>query len=165
MIEADTKRLKAVSRNFRALPKEFKSNLQKYQRSEANPIWREEMNQRNGYSKLHSSVFKSGTSVKAGAYLTLRAGASKRRLRGGATAEELARPLEFGSNRRNKYTKYSRSSPKGKRHTVTRRAGRQIPPRRRGGYVVYPASKPAVSRIASLHVATITRTIYEALEG
>jgi hypothetical protein len=162
--EADTQRLKAVSKNFRALPKEFKSNLQKYQRSEASPIWREEMNSRTGYSKLHNTVFRSGTTVKAGAYLTLRAGASKRKLSGGATAEELARPLEFGSNRRNKYTRYSRTSPKGKRHTVTRRAGVQMPPRRRGGYVVYPASKPSVKRIASLHVQTITRTIYESLE-
>lgn len=164
MIEADTQRLKAVSKNFRSLPKEFKSNLNKYSRQSTNPIWREEMNARTGYSKQTQAVFRSGTSVKVGAYLTLRAGASKRKLSGGATAEELARPIEFGSLRRDKYTKYNRRSPKGKTHTVTRRAGRGIPARRRGGFVVYPASSPAISRISSLHVQTILKTIQEALD-
>lgn len=164
MYEVDDKSLKAVNKTFRALPKDLKNYLRKYQRSESTPIWRESVDAKKDYSRLTASVFKSGTTVKAGAVITLRAGASNRKLSGGATASELARPAEFGSNRREKYTKYYATSKNGKRYTVTRRAGRQIPPRRAKGYVVMPASKSAISRLTQLHVQTITRTIYEATE-
>lgn len=164
MIQADTARLKAAEKRFRALPKDLKNNIRKYQRSESTPIWREEMNKRSGLSNLTQAVFKSGNTVKAGAVITLRAGGSNRKLSGGATPSLLARPAEFGSKRRDKYTRYSRQSPKGNRHTVTRRAGRQIPERRQRGYVVMPAAGEAIGRLTQLHVQTVVRTIHEAVD-
>lgn len=164
MYEVDKTSLKAVNKTFRALPRDLKNNLRKYQRAEATPIWKEEMAAKSGLNDLTRAVFKTGNPVKAGAVLTLRAGASNRKLSGGATPSELARPVEFGSNRRDKYTKYYRTSPNGTRHAVTRRTSRQIPARRRGGYVVMPASRPAVSRLTKLHVQTVIKTIYEATD-
>lgn len=164
MYEVDRDSLKAVNKTFRALPKDLKNNLRKYQRSEATPIWKEEMASKSGLNELTQAVFKKGNTVKAGAVLTLRAGSSNKRLSGGATPAELARPVEFGTTRRDKYTKYYRTSPNGNRHTVTRRTSRQLPPRRRGGYVVYPAANPAISRLTRLHVQTVIKSIYEATE-
>ncbi len=147
------------------MPKEIKSDLRKYQRAEAGPIWKESVAERVGVTPISERVFKTGNTVKAGAVITLKAGGSNKKLSGGATPAELVRPAEFGTTRQNKYTKYNRVSPNGKRHTVTRRTSRQLPTRRRGGYVVYPAAGRATKRIVSLSVQTITRRIYDSVGG
>jgi hypothetical protein len=147
------------------LPKEVKNDLRKYQRSEAGPIWKESVAEKVGATPISERVFKTGNTVKTGAVITLRSGGSNRKLSGGATPAELVRAAEFGTNRKNEYTRYNRVSPKGNRHTVTRRASRQLPNRRRGGYVVYPASKRATKRLVSLSVQTITKRIYDSVGG
>lgn len=165
MFEADQARLRAANKAFRRMPKEIKSDLRKYQRAEAGPIWKQEVSSGVGVTSIASRTFKAGNTVKAGAVITLKAGGSNRKLSGGATAAELVRPAEFGTTRRDKYTKYMRVSPNGTRHTVTRRSSRQLPTRRRGGYVVYPAAGRSTKRIVSLSVQTITRRIYDSVEG
>jgi len=165
MFEADQARLRKANQAFRRMPKEIKSDLRKYQRAEAGPIWKQEVSSGVGITSIASRTFKSGNTVKAGAVITLKAGGSNKKLSGGATPAELVRPAEFGSNRRESYTKFYRTSPNGKRHTVTRRSSRQLPNRRRGGYVVYPAAGRSTKRIVSLSVQTITRRIYDSIEG
>jgi hypothetical protein len=165
MITSDGARLKAAERVFRQLPREVKNDLRKYQRKEVGPIWKSEVKTNLNANKLAAVVFKSGTSVKVGASMTLRAAGSQKKLSGGIVASELIPQAEFGSSRQNKYTKYNRISPKGKSHTVTRRTSRQLPHHRRGGYVVYRASGPSIQRITSLSVQTVTRRIYESIEG
>lgn len=123
------------------------------------------MRAKTGVTKFAERTFRTGNRVKAGAVITLVAGGSNRRMSGGATAAQLIRAAEFGSNRRDSYTRYNRTSPNGKRHTVTRRTSRQLPTFRRTGYAVYPASKLAIKRIASLQVQTVTRRLHEAIEG
>lgn len=165
MIAADQARLRAAKQVFRKMPKEIRNDLRRYQRAEAGPIWKQSVAEKVGATPISERVFKTGNTVKAGAVITLKAGGSNRKLSGGATPAELVRAAEFGSNRRNSYTKYNRVSPKGKRHTVTRRASRQLPNRRRGGYVVYPAAGRATKRIVSLSVQTITKRIYDSVGG
>lgn len=165
MIEPDPARLRAAKQAFRKMPSEIRNDLRRYQRSEAGPIWKEEVAAKVGVTPISERVFRTGNTVRAGAVITLRAAGSNRRLSGGATPAELLRPAEFGSNRRESYTRYSRVSPKGKRHTVTRRASRQLPNRRRGGYVVYPAAGRSIKRITSLSVQTVTRRIYDSTKG
>lgn len=147
------------------MPSEIRNDLRKYQRAEAGPIWKQEVAAGTGITSIAARTFKTGNTVKAGAVITLKAGGSNRKLSGGATPAELIRPAEFGTTRRNAYTKYNRVSPNGKRHTVTRRASRQLPNRRRGGYVVYPAAGRSTKRIVSLSVQTITKRIYDSVEG
>lgn len=156
--------LRRVKATFRALPKDVKNSLRKYQRQEVTPIWKEEMAARQDRTRMSSTIFKSGTRVKAGAPMSLIAGAGTKKLSGGGTPKELAKAMEFGSNRRNEYTKYNRVSPKGKRHTVTRRTSKQLPPFKKGGYVAYPASTLAAKRIAKLSAQTMVRAIYQASE-
>jgi hypothetical protein len=165
MIQSDAARLRAAKQRFRKLPADLRNDLRKYQRSEAGPIWKEEVAAKSGATPISSRVFKTGNTVKAGAVITLKAGGSNRKLSGGATPAELVRPAEFGTTRRDKYTKFYRTSPNGKRHTVTRRSSRQLPSRRRGGYVVYPAAGRATKRIVSLSVQTVTRRIYDSIGG
>lgn len=166
LVAVNDESMRAANKAFRRLPKELKNDLRKWQRASVTPIWKEEIEKtRSAAPALTAKAFKSGTRVKAGASISLIAGGSKKKLSGGTTFSDIAKPLEFGSNRRNKYTKYNRRSTTGKLHQVVRRTGRQLPTYRRGGYVVYPASKPAIKRLASLQVQTVTRKIYEAAEG
>jgi hypothetical protein len=165
MFEADASRLRAAQKAFRKMPSDLRNDLRKYQRSEAGPIWKQEVAAKVGVTPISERVFKSGNTVKAGAVITLKAGGSNKKLSGGATPAELVRPAEFGTSRRNAYTKYNRVSPNGKRHTVTRRASRQLPNRRRGGYVVYPAAGRSIKRITSLSVQTVTKRIYDYTKG
>lgn len=165
MLAADQARLRAAKQVFRKMPAEIRSDLRKYQRAEAGPIWKQSVAEKVGVTPISERVFKTGNTVKAGAVITLKAGGSNRKLSGGATPAELVRAAEFGTNRKNSYTRYNRVSPKGKRHTVTRRASRQLPNRRRGGYVVYPAAGRATKRIVSLSVQTITKRIYDSVGG
>ena len=165
MFKADQARLRAAQKAFRKMPADLRNDLRKFQRSEAGPIWKEEVAAKLGVTPISERVFKTGNTVKAGAVITLRSGGSNKRLSGGASAAELLRPAEFGSSRRDKYTKYNRTSPNGKRHEVTRRASRQLPNRRRGGYTVYPAASRSIKRITSLSVQTVTRRIYDYAKG
>lgn len=165
MFSADQARLRAANKAFRKMPNEIRNDLRKYQRAEAGPIWKSEVASGLGATPISSRVFKTGNTIKAGAVITLKAGGSNKKLSGGATPAELVRPAEFGTNRRDKYTKYNRRSTNGKVHTVTRRSSRQLPTRRRGGYVVYPAAGRATKRIVSLSVQTITKRIYDSVGG
>lgn len=165
MIHSDPARLRAANRRFRKVPADVRNNLRKFQRAEAGPIWKQEVAAKAGVTSIAARTFKSGNTVKAGAVITLRAGGSNKKLSGGATPAQLVRAAEFGTTHRNDYTKFNRTSPKGKRHTVTRRSSRQLPHHRRGGYVVYPAASRSIARITSLSVQTVTRTIYDSIEG
>lgn len=57
----------------------------------------------------------------------------------------LGTSAEYGSGRREQYSTYRRRG-----HKVTRRTRRQLPPAQRNGYVVGPAARAAVPRIAEL---------------
>jgi hypothetical protein len=86
-----------------------------------------------------------------------------RPLSGGLDPKIHYSPVEFGAHAKGKT--YSRTSPKGKRHSVTRVMGTQFKPFRKKGYVFWPAAEEMTPRIASLYVQTVVRTIAEALEG
>lgn len=165
MLKADKAHLAAVEKRFRQLPKELKNDLRRFQRSEAGPIWKEETRSRLGANSISQRTFKSGNTVKAGSIMILRASGSGKKLSSGSPANTryLMNAAEWGSKNRNAVTKYSRTSPKGKRHTVARRASRQSPAYRKGGYVIHPAAHAATKRITSLSVQVIMRRIYDSI--
>ena len=88
---------------------------------------------------------------------------------GGLRAEtgdgELARVFEFGTNNRETYTTYRRRSPKGRTHSVTRRTRRQIPPRRAGGYIAYPAANRLGTRAFAMWAQLIRKVTHDWMEG
>lgn len=164
MITAEGAELKAMQRRFRALPKELKNRIRKQTRAEVNPIWREEVNGAKGATRMGATIFKSGTRVKAAETITLVAGAGTKKMSGGGTPVQLARAFEFGGRRQGQYTKYNRTSPKGRTHTVTRRTSKQLPPFKKSGYTVYPASRASSKRLAKLSAQTMVRAIYDSIE-
>ena len=161
--------VRAASRAFRALPPDLKNEIRKAQRSEIGPIWKGEMSEAvagaDARQGMQARVFGAGARVKAGLPATLIAGGSSRAMRGGASPSDLARPFEFGTGRREKYTRYTRRSRSGGSHTVTRRTSRQLPLVRRVGYVVYPAASQTIPRLIGTWVRSITDRIYQAVEG
>ncbi|MFD0760184.1 hypothetical protein [Arthrobacter ulcerisalmonis] len=167
MISAKRTGLTAAEKRFRALPKEIKNDLRRYQRSEAGPIWKQEVNSRLGANRISQRTFRTGNTVKAGSTMILRAAGSGRKLSSGAAANSsfLLYSAEYGSKNPNARTKYGRRSPKGKSHTVTRRVSRQSPQYRQGGYVINPAAKASIKRITSLSVQTITKRIHQTIDG
>ena len=164
---ASAAQIKATQRAFRALPREMKNDLRRIQREEYGPIWKSAMSARvSAVSNATTRrVFATGTRVKAGIPMRLVAGAGTRRMSGGGYPTDLDTVFEFGSKRQQQFTRYYRKSPKGKRHTVERRAGRQVPDFEKSGYVVYPALSDAVPRIIGSTVTEITNRIYEATGG
>ena len=165
MIKIDGAKLVAAEKLFRKLPREIKNDLRKYQRKEVGPIWKSEIAKGLDANSMTRRTFKSGNSVQTGSAITLRSGGSSKMLSGGARANDLIPQAEFGSKKQNTFKTYSRQSPNGKRHNVTRRVSRQSPAYRKGGYVVYPAANRSASRITSLSVQTVTRRIYDSLGG
>lgn len=158
---------RAAQRAFRALPKDLKNELRKVQRADLTPIWRQEMGTSVARARRveQHRAFESGSRVKAGLPLYLVAGASNRRLPGGGVISDLARAFELGSGRRNNLTRYPRTSPRGRKHTVTRHASRQLPPAKRSGWVVYPAVASTIPRYIGKTVIALTERIAQAAEG
>lgn len=164
----DVARLRAASRAFRQLPKTVKDDIRALQREQLGPIWKDEMGQAVAGAaarKTHQErIFGSGARVRAGLPSYLVAGASTRKLSGGGTPRDLARPYEFGTGRRDRYTRYYRTYRGGQRHTVTRRTSRQLPLIRRQGYVVYPAVSQTIPRYIGATVLKLTDRIRSAVE-
>lgn len=82
---------------------------------------------------------------------------------GPARPADIARLVEFGGSP-TKRTRYNRTSPKGNRHTVTRRTMTGYGDRAPKGNAVYPALADMVPRIAALAVQTCVRTLADAFD-
>lgn len=166
---ASREHLRAVQRRFRQLPRELKSEIRKAQRTQIGTIWKAEVEKARGAGGLvhvQQVTFNAGTRVQAGLPAVLVAGASNRKMRGGAAPSDLARPMEFGTNRKNNYTRYRRRSPSGGTHVVERRASRQIRLRRSNGYIVYPAVSQTIPRLIGVWVNDgVRKSIERSLEG
>lgn len=141
----------------RALAKELRAATQK----NVKPIWRESV-LGNVSTRLETRVLaNTATTLVRDNNVQLKAGASSKRMRGGAAVSDLVHSAEFGANR-----DFERQVP-GRGRTgkpYTRRTRAQFRPRMRKGYVVYPAAADAIPRLASLWVQTTIRTFIEAIE-
>ena len=91
------------------------------------------------------------------------AASSRRALRGGLVPADQWHAVEFGADRE-KVTTYQRRSPKGNLHRVSRHTARQLPPRRRAGWVAYPALAEFLPRALRLWSQLIVRKYAEAAE-
>ncbi|MFJ6534415.1 hypothetical protein [Microbacterium sp. NPDC091662] len=90
--------------------------------------------------------------------------ATKGRVSSGVPSQVLASGAEFGADM-DRYSRYTRRSPRGRSHTVTRRTMRGFGWHRgRDGRVVFPAAQDIAPRVASIYVQTLLRTTAEAIE-
>lgn len=86
-----------------------------------------------------------------------------KRLSGGLTPSAHYGPVEFGAAiGQSSVTQRSR---RGRTYSYKRTTGRQFKRPNKSGYVVYPAAKNIIPRLASLWVQTMVRAFHEAAEG
>lgn len=159
--------LRAVRKAFGALPATLKKDLRAAQREQVGRIWKAEMNRariRGDVVEEQRNLFAVGTRVRAGLPIVLVAGGSRKRMRGGGSPADLARPMEFGTARRQGRTRYFMRTPAG-RVAVTRAASRQLRLTRRRGYVVHPALSQTVPQVIGVWVTQIASRLLAATEG
>lgn len=154
--------LRAAVLAMKAADRDLKSTINKATRTVMSPVWRDAV-AAGANRRRDQKVLATGARIKAGNPPAAVAATSRRRLRGGLVPGERWPVFEFGANR-DKVTTYTRTSPNGTSHQVTRRTARQLPPRRRTGHVIYPAVKAVAPRVASLWVQIIVREYYDAAE-
>lgn len=164
-IQVNDDRLRSAEKLFRQLPADLKSRLRRQERTEALPIWKEEIAARRDVTTLASKVFAAGISISTGAYISLIASGSTKKI--GTRRIPLNLLLgaaEFGSSTKTNYTRYFRRTKHG-RAVIERRTRAELPDARRKGWVAFPAAVQAVERIKSLQIQTTIRQIHEAAEA
>lgn len=150
--------LRTANLAFRGLEPDVRKQITRFIKPVATTAWREET-RGTAMSRLQSRALADTARVGvSGLSVSLSAGGGGR-LSSGTPTALLARAAEFGANPRKRLTATSR---KGKRYT--RVQGGRFPAFRRGGYVVFPAAKQAIPRVASLVVQTTIRTVHELRE-
>lgn len=129
------------------------------------PVWVQEVNIRAQGRTLDQVVLAKGARIKGGNPPAATAATSRRKLTGGLVPAEQYGAVEFGTDDRDAYTTYQRTSPGGKGHQVRRRTRHQLPRRVRTGRVVYPAFTAIAPRAVALWVQTVVRAYWQAFDG
>jgi hypothetical protein len=153
--------LQSVILSMRGMDRALAKQLRAATQRAVKPIWQESV-RGNVTSRLENRVLgNTATTLVRDDNVVLRAGASSKRLRGGASVAELVHSAEFGADRKFK----RRVDGRGPGKPYERRTRGQFRPRNLKGYTVYPAAADAIPRIASLWVQTTIRTFLETFEG
>ena len=142
----------------RTLDREVAARLRRHTRSEAEPIFREEVRGRVT-TRLQTRVLSDTTRVAVSDTNVNLKTAMVGKLSSGVSAGVLAPMVEFGADPDKAVTQRSR---KGKNYT--RKLGRVTGLPRRNGYVFHPAVRDSIPRIASLWIQTAYRTVAETFE-
>nr|WP_274637074.1 hypothetical protein [Microbacterium bovistercoris] len=150
--------LRTVNLAFRELDAEVRKQITAATKTAAGPIWTQTTRE-HALSRLQQRVLAGTSRVGvSGLNMRLMAGGGKTLSSGTATAD-LTNATEFGASPTRLQTVRSRKGKQYKRRMSTR-----FNRPRRGGYVVYPAAKDSIHRLASLIVQTTIRTTHEQIE-
>jgi hypothetical protein len=128
------------------------------------PAFRAEMRRSSAPGQAKRMIIPGSYADAGFAGYSATAGVSGESLSGGGTASQLARAFEFGTNDR------GRKRPVRRRDlrigsTYFRNTTAQLPPRRRKGWVFYPAMARLSKRAIPLYVQVAVLTLANALEG
>lgn len=156
--------LRTLLAALKQVPREVQKQVRQYTKSDAQPIWQDEL-RGHVQSRVEDRVLaKTGRVRVSNQNVTLESAKIGRSLQGGARPSELAGAVEFGANRDERNTTMT-TSPKGKRYPVTRRTKRQFRSWTSNGHVVYPSTRRAIPRLASLWIQTAARTLFDAFDS
>ena len=151
--------LQGVLLAMRGMDKELSAQIRKATRTVTEAEWRGDLAKHASTDLERTVLVRSARVSVSNQNVTLKSGTLASKLSGGAKTFELTPSVEWGSATGRTITSKSK---KGK--TYTRRQGSTFKPRKRQGYVAYPAAADAIPRLAALWVATVVRTFYEAVE-
>lgn len=143
--------------------RELRSDINKATVQTMGPVWKNLLDARTSHP-LSKEVLLKGARVKGGNPPVLMAAKSTRKFKGGLIAADSWAAIEFGADR-SKTSTYTRRSPGGTTHSVTRHTRRQLPSRKSTGWTVFPAVGEFSPRLVSLWVQIVVRKIHEAVEG
>lgn len=150
--------LRTANLAFRALDSDVRKQITRHIKPVADVAWKEETRGR-ALSRMQARVLAGTARVGAsGLSVSLMAGGAGK-LSSGTGTGVLSRAVEHGADPNRQVTVRNRKGT-----TFQRRLGARFTRPRRGGYVVYPAARAAIPRIASLVVQTTIRTVHELRE-
>jgi CRISPR/Cas system endoribonuclease Cas6 (RAMP superfamily) len=130
-----------------------------YAKSEMVRPWLSEITSRASSTLEHRVISSTSTVAVSNQNVRVQAAAKGRRLSGGLDPKTDYPAVEFGANRGKRKT-YTR-----KGHRVTRRTAVQLKPRRKSGYVFWPAAEEMIPRLAALWVQSIVKGIANVFDG
>lgn len=147
--------LRAAVRALDRAPQKLQGLIDATSREQLGAAWFEELAASGGTKPQEAFITRSASVVPMRTGLLVGAGDSI-----------LTKPYEFGTNDREVKNTYQRANPSGNgKHTVTRRTRRQLPERKLGGYVAYPAANRLGSRVFKMWGALINKVLHDAFEG
>lgn len=149
--------LMVLTQAVRQMEPEMRKQIRAHTKPVVEPVWREAV-RANVSDRLETRVLSDTARVSVSDQNVILKSATVGKV-GGVPASVLAPGTEFGANP----DKQIRSKTRAGR-TYTRRRGRQFKLPRSRGYVVYPAAREVIPRIASLWLQTAIRTMHEVLE-
>lgn len=157
-----SKQLRTLLAGLQVVDRETRQQIRRYTKADAAPIWKGEVTPR-ATTRLEQRVLSATAKVSVSDQnVMLQSARTGRALSGGARPSDVAAGAEFGAlGKRNTYMSTSR---RGRRFPVTRRTTAQFGTRNTNGKVVYPASRSAIPRLASLWVQTAMRTLADAFD-
>ncbi|WIA98029.1 hypothetical protein [Curtobacterium sp. MCBA15_004] len=148
---------------LRTVPKDVQGQIRKFTKTDAQPIWQDEIRSRVS-TTVDERVFGKTARVRvSNQNVNLEAARIGKSLSGGAKPSEIAPGREFGRNSDQAVT-YQTRSRLGKSYRVTRHTKRQLPTRNTNGRVVFPSTRKSIPRFASLWIQTAARTLYDAFD-
>lgn len=147
----------------KAADRDLRRAITQQTRSQAAPIWQQEIAARVTTPWQAATYSKVKPRVVGQNPPTLVAAQSTRRTRGGYVPANQYSYVEFGDRKPQGKVTYERRSPKGRPHKVTRDTDNQMPPFRKDGYTAYRALRVVIPRITSLWVATTVRCYFDRL--
>lgn len=158
-----SRELLATILTMRACDRTIAKMVRKETRAVAEPAWRQALAERAD-SRLSQRVLVNTAVVSvSNQNVRVKSAMKGRPLSGGLNPKTDWHAIEFGADT-GKTTTYD-SFRGHTRFPVTRHTARQLQPRRRSGYVFYPAANEMIPRLAALWVQTVVRTIATALGG
>lgn len=161
-VKADA-RLQAAVLAMKAGDRTLRADINRATRDTIGPVWTRAV-LAHADTDLDRAVIAKGARIKPGNPPAAVAATSARRLRGGLQPSADWQAVEFGGTPSRVRT-YTRVSPKGRRHSVTRHTMRQLPAHRKAGRVALPAFADVAPRAVSLWVQLIVKRYATALEG
>ncbi len=159
----ESKELQALILALRGFDRDLKKEIRQRTKAVAQPAWQQAVSKKAG-TTLEQKVLADTARVQVSDQnVMLRSAGVGRSLAGGAKPSEIYGGVEFGADRGARAS-YRRRSKKGNEHSVTRRTRTQFLPRKRTGYVVFPAAAEVIPRLAALWAQTAVRTFHETIE-
>jgi len=144
---------RAVAQSLTRAPAELRRLLDDTAAQQLSGAWFEELSRRPASPQQAKFVLADSAAMPMSAAL---------RVSTGEPRESLGRIFEFGTNNRDSVTAVRGTS---KRRAHTRHAARQLPRRRPGGYIAYPAANKLGSRVFAMWAQLIRKVLHDATEG